>query len=274
MRITYKTKASQLLVFIFTVFILNYTFAEVPLIDAARHRDLAAVSQLLAAGANPNDEQPDGATALHWAVYLEDYVMVERLLEAGADVNAVNRLNASALYLAAKEGSAELILLLLDAGADPNVALEMGETPIMTAARSGTTEGVRHLIEAGANVNMKESARDQTALMWAAAQGHADVARTLIAAGANLDVRSKVRPRLMFADATNGGAFDQGVMENLGGYTPLLFAASAGHIEIANILINAGADIDGQAGNGASPSGSGDPQWSLGISSDVIGSGC
>ena len=97
---------------------------------------------------------------------------------------------------------------------------------------------------------------------------------TLIAAGANLDVRSKVRPRLMFADATNGGAFDQGVMENLGGYTPLLFAASAGHIEIANILINAGADIDGQAGNGASPSGSGDPQWSIGISSDVIGSGC
>jgi len=229
------------------------SFAETPLIDAARNQDFARITQLLADGADPNGSQADGATALHWAAHRVDHDMARLLLEAGADVNAVNRLNASALYLAAKAGDAELISLLLEAGANPNVALDMGETPIMTAARSGTAEGVRALLASGAEVNLRETSRNQTALMWAAAQGHVEVVQELISAGADLDARSKLRPMLMFADGTNGGAFDQGVTENLGGFTPLLFAARSGNVEVANMLVNAGADIDGPAGNGTSP---------------------
>jgi len=223
------------------------------LIDAVRQQDSEAVVRLLDEGVDPDQRQSDGSAALHWAIYREDDSSIKALLAAGADVNAVNRLGASALYLAAKSGNAEQISLLLDAGADPNIALPMGETPLMTASRAGTEDGVRMLLDAGADVNAREQSREQTALMWAVAQGHAAVARLLINAGANLEARSKVRPQLMFADATNGGAFDQGVVEQLGGYSALLFAARIGDVGVARFLLAAEADIDGSAGNGASP---------------------
>ncbi|MEQ8953869.1 MAG: ankyrin repeat domain-containing protein, partial [Gammaproteobacteria bacterium] len=223
------------------------------LISATQNQDLALVQSLLADNVDPNATQPDGATALHWAVFHNNPDLVTALLDAGADPDAVNRLGASALYIAAKSGNSDLIAQLLAAGADPNVTMPMGEAPVMTAAHAGSAEGVRQLIAAGADVNARESSRYQTALMWAAAQGHEDVARALVAAGADLEARSKVRPMLMYVDATNGGAFDQGVMENLGGYTPLLFAARNGHVNLARLLLESGADVNGLAGNGASP---------------------
>lgn len=227
--------------------------ADASLIEMARYQDAEAVRVLLDDGADPDTRQTDGATALHWAAFRQNIEIMTLLIEAGADVNAVNRLGASPLFVAAKGGHAGMISRLLEAGADPDIALPMGETPVMTAARSGAAEGVRHLAEAGANVNASERSRGQAALMWAAAQGHVGVARVLVDAGAELEARSTVRPRLMFAEASNGGAFDQGITEQLGGYTPLLFATRNGHGGVARLLIEAGAEIDGAAGNGASP---------------------
>ncbi|MDA1371738.1 MAG: ankyrin repeat domain-containing protein [Proteobacteria bacterium] len=253
-----------------------------PLIEAARHQDAAAVRLVLASGADPDVSQSDGATALHWAVYQEDVDMLAALIQAGANVNITNRLGASPLYLAAKNGNAELIENLLRGGADPNLALPIGETPLMTAARSGTVEGVQQMLAAGADVNANEKTRGQTALMWAVAQGHVDVARALINAGANLEARSKVRPRLMYVEATNGYSFDPGIVEQLGGYSPLLFAAARGHVEVGQLLIRSEVDVNGVAGNGASPlvvaTHSGHPDFarlllSAGADPDAIGAG-
>lgn len=248
-------KIVRLIPFALSAFLFsNFLYAETTaLINAVRDQDLQLVQQLLDGDANPDAPQSDGATALHWATYHEDTTITAALIAGGADVDAVNRLGASPLYLAAKSGNAELITILLNAGADPDVALPLGETPLMTASRSGTVAGVRALLEAGADVNVSEQSRYQTALMWATAQGHVDVARLLVNAGADLEARSKVRSRLMFADASNGGAFDQGIMENLGGFTPLLFAASNGDVEMARLLLSAEANIEGLAGNGTSP---------------------
>ena len=251
-----RTQFISLLSLMMTLFLLGVSYsaqAENPeLIEAVKFSDTDAVQLLLQNGADPDSRQTDGATALHWATYQENADMVKALIAAGANVNAVNRLNASPLYLAAKAGNAELIKLLLDAGADANQELTLGETAIMTAARAGTAEGVRHLIAAGADLNARENSREQTALMWAAAQGHLGVVTTLVNAGAQMEARSITRPMLMFADATNGGAFDHGVNELLGGFSALLFAAKAGHTEIARVLLNAGADINGLAANGTS----------------------
>jgi ankyrin repeat protein len=226
---------------------------ELALIDAAREQDSAALHNLLAEGADPNASQPDGSTALHWAVHRADNDSVTALLTAGADVNTINRMGASALFIAARSGDANLIARLLEAGANPTLKLKLGETALMSAARTGAAEGIRLIVDAGADVNAKEQSRHQTALMWAAAQGHVAAASELLNAGADIETRSKVRPMLMFIDGANGGAFDQGVMENLGGYSPLLFAARNGNLEMARLLLNAGADINGEAGNGATP---------------------
>jgi ankyrin repeat protein len=223
-----------------------------PLVAAVKGQDLKAVSALLRDGAAVDERLADGATALHWGVYRDNLEIVDTLLRAGADVNAVNRLGTPPLWLAAMNGNARLIGRLLEAGADPHMALPEGETPLMTAARSGTADGVRALVAAGADVDARESTRGQTALMWAVAQGHHGVISTLLDAGVDVSARSKARPRLMSNEGVFGGAFDHAVVEHLGGFTPLLFAARHGDIGSARLLLAGGADVNDVAANGAS----------------------
>ena len=73
--------------------------ADIPLIDAARDGDLAAVRALLAQGAGVDATEGDGTSALHWASYRDDIETVALLLDAGADVNAANDLGATPLYV-------------------------------------------------------------------------------------------------------------------------------------------------------------------------------
>lgn len=226
---------------------------DVPLIvTAARTQDADAVRTLLADGVDVNIRQADGATALHWAAYRDDLELTTILLEAGADVDAVNDLGATPLWLSADNGSAAMVKRLVDAGADPNVTLHEGETPVMTAARTGNADAVRHLIAHGANVNATEHSRNQTALMWAAAQGHHETIEVLLEHGANVASRSRVRPRLMHSDSTNASQYDQGIIWNRGGYTPLLFAARHGDVASGRLLVAGGADINDAAPTGAS----------------------
>ena len=222
------------------------------LVDAARAQDFDAVRSLIDAGDDVNAAQPDGATALHWAAYRNDHETAALLIEAGADVNAANELGATPVWLAADNGSADMVARLLDAGADPDIALRNGETPLMTASRTGNADAVRLLAKQGADVDVRERSRGQTALMWAVAQGHHEIIDVLLAHGADVKARSRIRPRMMHADATNGSQYDQGVVWNRGGYTPLLFAARHGDVEAAKRLVGAGADIDDAAPTGAS----------------------
>ncbi len=226
---------------------------ELPLIAAVRAEDVATVRALLDSGADVDGAQPDGTTALHWAVFRQQGEIVRLLIEAGTDVNVANELGATPLWLAADNGDAELIEALLAAGADPNVTLEGGETPVMTASRTGDVDAVRLLLDAGADPNAREQTRQQTALMWAVAQGHPDIVALLLDRGARLDARSRSRPRLMYADDVNANQYDQGMMWNHGGFTPLLFAARQGRIESARHLIAAGANIEAASLVGASP---------------------
>jgi ankyrin repeat protein len=168
---------------------------DVPLIEAVKKSDTAAVQALLRRLVDVNEVASDGSTALHWAAYREDVNTVEQLLRRGANVKAANRHGATAMSLAALKGNAKILELLLAAGADANSALPDGETVLMTAARTGRTGPVQVLLDHGASVNAKERVRGQTALMWAAAQGHAETVQLLIRAGADLRARSKTAPR-------------------------------------------------------------------------------
>ena len=222
------------------------------IVEAARAQDVDTVRALVAEGVDVDAAQPDGATALHWAAYRNDPEVAALLLDAGADVDAANELGATPVWLAADNGSAAMVERLLDAGADPDIALRNGETPVMTASRTGNADAVRLLAARGAGVNAKERSRGQTALMWAVAQGHHEIIDVLLAHGADVHARSRIRPRMMHAEATNGSQYDQGLVWNRGGYTPLLFAARHGDVEAGRRLVAAGADVDDGAPTGAS----------------------
>jgi ankyrin repeat protein len=203
--------------------------SDTPLIAAVKRGDKQAVVSLLKERADVNASQGDGATALHWAAYLEDSETTALLIRAGARVKTPNRYGVTPLALAAGNGNAAVIEQLLKAGADPNGAVRSNETPLMLAARAGSAEAVQALLRAGAGVNEKESWNGQTALMWAAAEGHGPVVQALIAAGADIRARSNA------------------------GTTPLLFAVRKGDLRSVQALLAAGADVNEKRPDLATP---------------------
>src|SRR3954471_21313002 len=79
------------------------------LADAVQHRDKPAILALLKRHADVNGHQGDGATALHWAAYLEDADTTSLLIRAGANVNAPNNYGVTPLVLASENGNATII---------------------------------------------------------------------------------------------------------------------------------------------------------------------
>ena len=221
------------------------------LLNLVRDTDRPAVRALLHEGIDVNAAQPDGATALHWAAYLDDLETARLLIDAGAAVDAANDLGATALYLACENGNPALVRELLEAGASPDAVLPSGETALMTAARTGSAGAVTALLAHGADVHAREATEDQTALMWAVSQGHAGVVEVLLAAGADVHARSRVRPVVVAHSPRTGVPGAVAVIDE-GGFTPLLFAARTGDVASARLLLAAGADPDDTAPAGTS----------------------
>jgi ankyrin repeat protein len=224
------------------------------LIDAVRNRDRSAITVLVKQGLDVNVQQPDGATALHWAVYWEDLETTDRLLRAGARVNTANDLGVTPVLMACSSGQGAMVERLLAAGGDANAALESGETSLMLAARSGSLEAARALVARGAKVDARESTRGQTALMWAVANRQPRIARLLIEHGADVRARSQIRRRAYIMGGNRGAGSasrDTPIAEvDEGGSTPLLFAARSGDLESARLLIDAGADVNDTTADG------------------------
>jgi ankyrin len=212
-----------------------------PLIDAARNSDQAAVRALLKQGADVNATDADGTTALLWASYRDDVETARLLLRAGANVNASNDLGATPIWTASLNGSTAMVRTLLEAGANPNLALLLGETPVMVAARSGNPEVVEQLLAKGANVNSR-GARGQTALMWAVAQKHSEVVKLLLAHGADVHARSEVWSQMMAVPPHGRPEYNSMIPH--GSDTALMFAARGGDVTSAKLLVAAGAKVN------------------------------
>jgi ankyrin repeat protein len=208
---------------------ISLSAADVPLVDAAKRGDAAAVRTLIQQRADVNSAEPDGTTALHWAVQRDSVDVVDLLIRAGANAKAVNRYGVTPLSVAATNGNGVIIQKLIAAGADPKAISTQGETPLMTAARTGKVDAVKTLLASGVDVNATEKTRGQTALMWAAAENHAATVSALIAAGADINLRST------------------------GGFTPLLFAVRAGAIDTVKVLLAAGASANDTIQPGGRP---------------------
>jgi len=222
---------------------------DLALVEAARAGDGAAVRALLQKGVDVNVGAADGTTALHWASYADDLELADLLIRAGARVNAANDLGATPLWTAGLNASAAMVRRLLDAGANPNAALLAGETPLMVAARTGNPAVVEMLVASGANPNAR-GARGQTALMWAVAQKHPAVVSVLLTHGADINARSDTWSQVMAVPPHGLPEYNRAIPH--GGDTALMFAARAGDLESARLLVQAGADVNDQDAWGVS----------------------
>src|SRR5258705_4783814 len=107
---------------------------DVRLVDAVKRRDDKAFAALLRAKADVNARQPDGATALAWAVHLGERRMAEALLDAGATADTADEYGETPVTLAAANGDAGLVERLLTSGGHARGARWNGETAVMIAA--------------------------------------------------------------------------------------------------------------------------------------------
>ena len=179
--------------------------------DAAMKGDLAAVRTLIVKKVDVNAPQVDGATALHWAVHLDNAEMVEALIKAGANAKAVNRDGATPLSIAALYGNPRVVEALLKGGADAKARGANGETMLMIAARNGNPAVIKLFAAAGADVNAKETVRGTTALMWAAEQRHPAAVKALLELGADPSAKSGGAglPRNYMAQRVNTRAVEE-----------------------------------------------------------------
>ena len=222
--------------------------ASPPLVDAVKAGNREAALALVAKKADVNAAEPDGTTALHWAVQRNDLDLVTRLIRAGAKVNVKNDYGSTPMSEAAVVASAPLLEALLEAGGDVESPNSDGQTALMVVARTSQVDAARLLIQRGANVNAVEKWRGQTPLMWATAQKQPAMVRELIARGAQVDARSMVNDwqRQVTAEP-------RAIYRPAGGLTPLLYAAREGCAECARALVEKGAQLNLADPEGLSP---------------------
>jgi uncharacterized protein len=177
-----------------------------PLHYAAREGCAACVQNLLAAGADPDSEDPDRETPLLLALENMHFDTAAVLVKGGADLNKWDLFGRSPVYMAAdvstlptkgngavavlpspdKLNAVDIGRMMLEKGADPNIQLKrrppyrdvpqdrggdqmlaQGATPLLRAARGGDAKFVALLIEYKALVDLP-SKEGITPLMAAA----------------------------------------------------------------------------------------------------------
>eukprot|EP00443_Scrippsiella_acuminata_P092420 CAMPEP_0115418384 /NCGR_PEP_ID=MMETSP0271-20121206/24635_1 /TAXON_ID=71861 /ORGANISM="Scrippsiella trochoidea, Strain CCMP3099" /LENGTH=318 /DNA_ID=CAMNT_0002842847 /DNA_START=17 /DNA_END=973 /DNA_ORIENTATION=- len=108
------------------------------LIMAASEGDAAKAKKIVESGANPNEQDAYGWTALRYAVRSGHMDATLALIELGADVNLASKSGrCTPLMSAAGNGLPDMVKMLLKAGADHKAINNAGETAFRISMRGG-----------------------------------------------------------------------------------------------------------------------------------------
>jgi cytohesin len=212
---------------------------------AALDNDVRKLGWLIDDGAAVDSRDLNGRTPLMVATAFDSREAVAFLLAHGADPRARDKaFGDTPLHLAALSGRVAIARMLMSAGAPPSIASANGATPLHYAALYNQIPMIRFLVDAGADINAGDDP-GLTPLQYANRRSRTQASALLRALGARVDT---------LLDAIRAGDIGRvnelirtGADPNMADMsgTALYLAAANGHAGIADILIAAGADIEG-----------------------------
>lgn len=133
-------------------------------------------------------DKPDDFHGIFFeAIYSDNIAAVTQLLNAGADLNAVNKFGNTARHWAACNGRNEIARLLADKGAKLDVQDNPGNAALDWAKRNGHTAIGKLLLRKDAGLNARN--RGNTARHFAAHNGHTEIAKLQEAASVRIEAQ-------------------------------------------------------------------------------------
>lgn len=161
-----------------------------PVGDAAKKGDIAGLEELMASGADANEEDAM-ASPLHWAAMNGHAEAVKFLAAHGALLDAQSDMLGTPLHAAAGFGHKEALQSLLAEGANIEARNREDFTPLLTAIIKKQTDIVAVLLTAGADANAVSIGKSPVfgngplgPLQVAIDTGQSEIARLLLEAGA------------------------------------------------------------------------------------------
>ncbi|XP_052427405.1 poly [ADP-ribose] polymerase tankyrase-2 isoform X3 [Carassius gibelio] len=220
------------------------------LLEASKSGDLEVVKKLCTLqNVNCRDAEGRQSTPLHFAAGYNRVAVVEYLLQHGADVHAKDKGGLVPLHNACSYGHYEVAELLVLHGALVNVADLWKFTPLHEAAAKGKYEICKLLLQHGADPTKKN--RDGNTPLDLVKDGDTDVQDLLRGDAALLDAAkkgclSRVK-KLCTPDNVN-------CRDTQGRHsTPLHLAAGYNNLEVAEYLLQHGAEVNSQDKGGLIP---------------------
>ena len=163
--------------------------------------------------------------ALHLAAWFNLPFQAAKLLSKGANINAKDSLGTTPFMYAAARGNRELIEVLLHSNADTSAQCHRGSTALHRAAFLGRPRIAKQILKhSEISINtLSKQWLNRSALMLAIIKDHTNVTKELLG-HKSIDVN----------------------LESRGRQTALSLAAAAGQLDVVNLLLEHGAQIDHQ----------------------------
>lgn len=229
---------------------LGNSEADRQLLEAAKAGDVETVKKLCTVqSVNCRDIEGRQSTPLHFAAGYNRVSVVEYLLQHGADVHAKDKGGLVPLHNACSYGHYEVAELLVKHGAVVNVADLWKFTPLHEAAAKGKYEICKLLLQHGADPTKKN--RDGNTPLDLVKEGDTDIQDLLRGDAALLDAAKKgclARVKKLSSPDNVNCRDTQGRHS-----TPLHLAAGYNNLEVAEYLLQHGADVNAQDKGGLIP---------------------
>lgn len=198
-----------------------------PLMLAANH---GVTSLLISQGADLNTLDARGQSAVSHAIIREDRESILVLLRSGANVNAWTDENVADVYkwpqpivLASEHTDTEIVKSMLDKGADASTVSPSGTTPLMVARNLSVLD---LLIDRGVALDTLDE-RGRSALHHAISRNKPRLIKALLGAGADPNAWIDADIEVFFKEPP-----------------PIVLAAEKSTVEILELLVKAGADVN------------------------------